>query len=146
MSKRRDVILAIKALVADALPQASVRGFDGDTARPSSIGPHGTIIGHPGDPGEPEVDLNPVTYHWMHDIELELAAPATGTDAAAALDAMLVPIGEAVLADRALGGLVDWLEIGGAVEDDQLMSGAATTRWASVTLTAHYSTLNPLGA
>lgn len=145
MSKRRAIILALKALTAGSLPQADIRGFDLDTARPASVGANGTVIGHPGDPGDPEVDLNPVTYHWQHDIELEFAASIAADDPAAVLDQMLVDFGAAIAANRTLGDLVDWLEVGGALEDDQLMSGAPTTRWASVTLTAHYSTSNPLG-
>lgn len=145
MSRRYDVILAVKALAAAAAPDATIKGFDGDASRPASIGAGGTIVGHPGDPGEPEVDLNPLTYHWRHEIELEFAAAPSATDPAAALDAMMQAFGAAVAADRTLSGLVDWLETGGAMEDDQLMAGAATTRWASVTVVAHYSTLNPLG-
>lgn len=145
MSRRYDVILAVKALAAAACPNATIKGFDGNGARPESIGAGGTIIGHPGDPGEAEVDLNPPTWHWRHEMELEFAASPLAANPAAALDAMMAAFGAAVAADRTLGGLADWLEVGGAMEDDQLMAGAASIRWAAVPVTAHYSTLDPLG-
>lgn len=145
MSKRFAVIMALKSLAATAVAQATIRGFDGDAARPASIGAGGTIIGHAGDPGEPEVDLNPVVYHWQHDIEMEFAPPPSAENPAEALDAMLTAFGSAVLADRTLGGLIDWLDLSAPLEDDQPMAGSSTTRWAGVTATAHYSTTNPLG-
>lgn len=145
MSKRYDVVMAVKALTVEAMDQATVRGFDQDTARPQSVGPHGTVIGHPGDPSDPDVDLNPVTYHWQHEMEMEFAASPAASDPAADLDGMLEAFGNAIIANRTLGGLVDWLDVAPGAEDDQLMNGAATTRWASLTVTAHYSTTNPLG-
>lgn len=145
MSKRYNVIMAVKALATAALPDVTVRGFDTDTARPASIGTNGTVVGHPGDPGEPDVDLNPVTYHWQHEMEMEFAASPAASDPAGSLDAMMQAFGSAVISNRTLGGLVDWLDVTPGAEDDQLMNGAATTRWASLTVTAHYSTTNPLG-
>lgn len=145
MSKRFDVVMGLKALTLAAMGQVQVRGFDKDTARPQSIGEAGTVIGHPGDPGEPDVDLNPVTYHWQHEMEMEFAASPAAEDPAADLDTMLETFGEAIIADRTLGGLVDWLDVIPGPEDDQLIGGAATTRWVSLTVIVHYSTTNPLG-
>jgi hypothetical protein len=65
-TKQLQVILAVKALVAEALPDAEIRGFDGDATKPTRVGSGGCVIGTRGDPGDPEVDLSPLTYNYSH--------------------------------------------------------------------------------
>lgn len=144
MSKRRDVILAVKALVQAALPLAKIAGFDQDTAKPKRLDPAGTVIGHPGDAGEPEVDLSPLTYHYEHAIVLELAAPSGGGNQDEALDEMMGAIGTLIAADRYLGGLCTWLEAGTPDVDDRAADGADGIRWASLPIIASYTTQDPL--
>jgi hypothetical protein len=143
MSKRRNVLLALKAGITECLPLAKVRGFDGDTSRPERISAHGDVVGHPGTPGDPEMDLSPLRYHYDHVVTLEVAPPPGG-DQSEQLDAMLVAIGDWVETDRTLGGLCSWLEARAADEDDVTPSGAASQRWAVVDLVASYTTTNPL--
>jgi hypothetical protein len=67
---------------------------------PARIPPDGLVVVRDGDPGEPEVTLNPVTYLWQHRAEIEVvveAATAAARDAA--LDALLVTIGATLSAD-----------------------------------------------
>ncbi|WP_010184776.1 hypothetical protein [Sphingomonas sp. PAMC 26605] len=141
MSKRRDVIMAVKALATAALPNAKIRGFDGDTARPTNVTGGGVVIGHPGDPGEPAVDLSPLTYNYDHPITLEFAPG--GSDQAGGLDAMMGVFGAAIEADRTLGGLCSWIEAQAPDEDDT-PSGTGSQRWAMLDVIASYSTPNPL--
>lgn len=142
MTKQLAVLLAVKGLVAAALPLADVRGFDGDTTKPKKIGDDGTVIGHPGEPNEPEVDLSPLAYHYEHEILLEIAA--AGGAGGEPLDAMLAAIGVSIRADRTLGGLCSWLEAQAPDRNDRTVAGVATSNWALVPIVAHYSTEDPL--
>ena len=140
--------MAVKALATAALPAAAVRGFDADTAHPQSVPVGGCVIGHPGSPGDPAgIDLGgsgPV-YHFEHDLDVEMLPGLADADPSAALDGMMQALSDAVLSDRTLGGLVDWLEISGGDEQDLRLEGSASARWARVTLTGSYSASSPLG-
>lgn len=146
MAKHHDVLLALRALVTAALPDADIIGFEKDGSKAVQAGAGGTVIGHPGDPGEPEIDLNPLTYHYQWSFPLEVAPPRGHADQAGMLATMLAAIGAAVKANRTLGGLVDWLEATAPEEEDMIAAGAASLRWAGFMLTAHFATLDPLGS
>jgi hypothetical protein len=143
MTKQMQVLLAVKALVASALPSAEVRGFDADAAKPTRVGPNGCVVGHPGDPGQPDVDLSPLTYNYSHQMFLEVVGPDGA--GGAALDAMLETLGTAIAADPFLGGLCYFFGSESADFNDRSTESLASTNWATVALTAEYSTLNPLG-
>ena len=66
------------------------------------------LVRRDGDPGEPEVTLSPLRYHYQHRAEIE--AVVQGTDLDAAFDTLTASIGAAIAADRTLGGLCDWVE------------------------------------
>lgn len=143
-SRKEEVILAVIALFEAALPQAKiVRNVDA----PQTPAPHGTIVIRDGDQGEPiAVLLSPLTYTWTHAIGVEVVAPA-GTapeTRSEALDAMLVALGEAIEADRTLGGLCDWLEPTTADADDINPASTQPARWAGFDVRATYDTYNPL--
>lgn len=143
MTTSLKVLLAVKALIAAALPLANVRGFDGDAEKPDRIGPGGCVVGTRSDPGDPEVDLSPLTYNYRHRIELEIAAEGgVGGDP---LDSMLLTIGAAVAADRFLGGLCQFLSAEAAEMMDTGDDGVPSINWALVPIIAEYSTENPLG-
>ncbi len=59
-------------------------------------------------PGEPEVTLSPLRYHYAHRAEIEAVVQGTTRDAA--LDTLCASIGAALATDRTLGGLCDWVE------------------------------------
>lgn len=143
MTKSFEILLALKALVAATLPLATIKGFDGASAKPTRIGEGGCVIGHPGEPGEPEVDLSPLTYNYSHSMFLEVAAPdgAGGDD----LDTMLEALGTAIEADRTLGGLCQFLGAEAPDRNDRATQAIATINWATVPIVAEYSTTNPLG-
>jgi hypothetical protein len=145
MSKRLDVLLAVKALVQGALPGADVLGLDGSDAAPDRVAPGGRVIVRSGDPGEPEMDLSPPSYHYEHAIPLELVAYQSGSlTNEEAIDLMLGQIAAAIEADRFLGGLVDYLEATAPLTDDDYSEAAAVPRRADATITATYSTTHPL--
>jgi hypothetical protein len=143
MTKAMQVILAVKALVAAALPDADVKGFDKDSTKPNRVGAGGCVIGHPGEPGEPEIDLSPLTYNYAHRLWLEVIGPngIGGAD----LDAMLVALGTAIAADPTLGGQCYFFSADAPDFNDRSTEAVASTNWATVPLLAEYSTQNPLG-
>jgi hypothetical protein len=130
------------ALVTAALPFAKVlRNAD----RPTSIPPGGLVIIRDGDPGDPEVTLSPPTYIYDHRIGLEVAAyEAASQTREQVLDQLLGQIGDAVRADRFLGGLCDFLDVEAASTDDIEAPGALSGRWADTGIVASYGTADPL--
>jgi hypothetical protein len=141
-SKREQVLDAVKALVASALPDADVKR---NLAKPERIAPGGLAIIRGGDPGEPEVILSPLIYIYTHRIPIELAAYETsGQTREQVLDGMLGSIGAAVVSNRTLGGLCDFIEAEAPATEDVETTGARASRWADVAIVAVYGTTDPL--
>lgn len=141
MSKKLDVLKALKLLTAVAVPLAEVIGLDGEEAAPARVPANGRIIIRTGEPGEAEIDLSPLAYNWSHRIPIEFTAVETATlTSEEALDAMLVRFGAAIAADRQLGGLCDWLGIAPPGSEDIYTDGAEPPRGAELVLTANYVT------
>jgi hypothetical protein len=132
MTKQKRVLLAVKALVEAALPLASVAGFDADAMKPQRVPANGIVIGHPGEPGDPDVDLSPLAFNYSHRLVLEVAGPD--------IDAMLEALATAVAADRSLGGLCDYFGAEAPDFNDRSTDAIATTNWATLPLVAEYST------
>ncbi|MCW5683567.1 MAG: hypothetical protein KIT85_04160 [Pseudolabrys sp.] len=141
-SKREQVLDALKALVAAALPDADVKR---NLAKPERIAPGGLAIIRDGDPGEPEVMLSPLTYIYTHRIPIEIAAYETSSQPREeVLDDLLGAIGSAVAGDRTLGGLCDFIEAEAPSTDDVETAGARAGRWADTSIVAVYGTTDPL--
>jgi hypothetical protein len=141
-SRREEVIGALKALLAGALPNAEVKR---NLAKPERILPGGLVVIRDGDPGEPEVLLSPLTYVYSHRIPIEVAAyESASLSREQVLDEMLAAIGAAVRGDRTLGGLCDFVEVEAPVSDDAEALGAAPARFAEIAVVAVYGTADPL--
>jgi hypothetical protein len=141
-SRREQVLLAASAMLEAAAPGAE---FSRNKDKASKMPAGGQIILRDGDPGAPEVTLCPVSYTYSHRIALEIGAPkGTTTTREENLDALLVLIGQAVAADRTLGGLCEYLDLEAPITDDISAIGAVSERWADVGLIAIYTTTNPL--
>jgi hypothetical protein len=113
-----------------------------DAVLPEVVPAQGLIILRDGDPGEPEVTLSPLTYHYEHVADLELIVQ--GRAPAAAFDALKLVVGTAVEADRTLGGLCDWIEAGAPQPTDLAEPGALPIKAGIVPVRIHYATLSPL--
>ncbi|KQN33617.1 hypothetical protein [Sphingomonas sp. Leaf38] len=146
MSKRLDVLIAVKDLIELALPGAKVLGLDGKESPPATIPAAGMVIVRTGDPGEPEYTFSPLTYFYDHRIPIEVSTTGSpGISSEQALDEMLVAIGEGIALDRTLGGLCDWLDTSSAgTEDIYTEGGGQPPRGAELMIIASYSTTNPL--
>ena len=114
-----------------------------DEVLPERIPAAGLIILRDGQPGEPEVTLSPLRYHYQHRAELEVVVQA-GTGRASAFDDVIAAIGAALEADRTLGGLCDWLEPEAPASVDLPVEGAAALKAAVITVVLHYTTTGPL--
>ena len=114
-----------------------------DAVLPERIPTAGLIILRDGQPGEPEVTLSPLRYHYQHRAELEVVVQAS-TGRASAFDDLIAAIGAALEADRTLGGLCDWIEPEAPASVDLPVEGAAALKAAVITLNLHYSTTGPL--
>jgi hypothetical protein len=114
-----------------------------DDVLPERIPATGLIILRDGQPGEPDVTLSPMRYHYQHRAELEVVVQA-GTSRASAFDDLISAIGAALEADRTLGGLCDWVEPEAPASVDLPIEGAAALKAAVITVVLHYTTTGPL--
>lgn len=141
-SKREAVLSAIRSLVATALPAADVKR---NLAKPDRIPPGGLIVIRDGDPGEPDVTLSPLSYLYSHRVLVEIAAfEGASTTREQALDAMMRAIGAAIVANRTLGGLADWIEAEAPASGDAETAGSQPARFADLAIVAVYATPDPL--
>lgn len=141
-SRREQVVTAVVALLASALPNAEVKR---NLAKPERIAPGGLVIVRDGDPGDPEIELSPLAYIYAHRVPIEVAvhdAPLVSREQA--LDDLLSAIGAAIAADRTLGGLCDFVEAEAPSTDDLETTGALAGRWADTAIVATYATADPL--
>jgi hypothetical protein len=114
-----------------------------DEVLPERIPPAGLIILRDGQPGEPEVTLSPLRYHYQHRAELEVVVQAPN-GRASAFDTLIAAIGTTIEADRKLGGLCDWVEPEAPASVDLPIEGAAALKAAVITVVLHYPTTGPL--
>jgi hypothetical protein len=139
MSTTREAILTALTDLLRAIPQASVlRG----EVLPERVPTAGLMILRDGDPGEPQVTLSPLAYHYQHRAEIE--AVVQGTERDAAFDTLCASIGTALAADRTLGGRCDWVEAEAPEPVDLPVEGAASLKAAVIPVVLHYSTADPL--
>jgi hypothetical protein len=114
-----------------------------DEVLPERIPSAGLIILRDGQPGEPEVTLSPLRYHYEHRAELEVIVQSAG-NRATTFDVLIANIGTALETDRTLGGLCDWIEAEAPASVDLPVEGAVTLKAAVITVVLHYTTTGPL--
>ena len=138
MPSPRETILAALLARLFALPATALRG----DVLPERVPTTGLLILRDGEPGEPEVTLSPLCYHYQHRAEIEAVVQGATRDAA--LDTLCASIGAALAADRTLGGLCDWVEAEAPRPVDLAVEGAAGLKAAVITVVLHYSLADPL--
>jgi hypothetical protein len=139
MPTARETILAALFARLQTLAALTLR----DEVLPERIPAAGLIILRDGQPGEPEVTLSPLRYHYQHRAELEVVVQASN-GRATAFDSLIASIGAALEADRTLGGLCDWVEPEAPASVDLPVEGAAALKAAVITVVLHYTTTGPL--
>src|SRR3546814_6516873 len=66
-----------------------------------------------GEMGEPEVLLSPLTYHWQHQVAIELfVADPDASTRDARMDGLLTQLATLIDADRTSAAVVEYAEIG----------------------------------
>ena len=154
-SFRETILTALHARLA-ALPVTALRG----EVLPERMPASGLLILRDGEPGEPEVTLSPLRYHYQHRAEIEAVVqgearsaqqmqgsggPLHGTnDRDATFDTLCASIGAAIAADRTLSGFCDWVEAEAPRPVDLPIEGAASLKAAVITVILHYTTTDPL--
>ncbi|RMH47691.1 MAG: acyl-CoA transferase [Alphaproteobacteria bacterium] len=138
MPTPRESILAALHARLSALPSTVLRG----DVLPERVPAGGLVILRDGEPGEPEVTLSPLAYHYQHRAEIE--AVVQDADREGAFDTLTASIGTALAADRTLGGLCDWVEAEAPRSVDLPIDGAASLKAAVIPVILHYTTADPL--
>jgi hypothetical protein len=139
MPTPRETILAALHARLSALPATTRRG----EVLPERVRANGLLTLRDGDPGEPEVTLSPLRYHFQHRAELEVVVQA-GTGLASSFDDLIAAIGAALEAHRTLGGLCDWVEAEAPASVDLPVEGAVALKASVITVVLHYTTTGPL--
>jgi hypothetical protein len=138
MPTPRETILAALFARLSTLPAMVLRG----DVLPERVPASGLLILRDGEPGEPEVTLSPLRYHYEHRAEIEAVVQGATRDTA--FDGLCASIGAALAADRTLAGLCDWVEAESPRPVDLPVEGAANLKAAVITVVLHYVTSDPL--
>jgi hypothetical protein len=144
MTSRREQ--ALSALY-DQLRTTALAIVKRNEALPQSVPQAGLIILRDGEPGEPDITLNPVQMFYRHQAEIEaFVTPPTGGGGEALLDALIEAVADALAADRGLGGLVENLFLGAPTIEPLVIEGAAPILAARVAVVIEYLVSDPLAA
>ena len=142
LPSRREQILAALALGLQSGLASTVRRNE---ALPERVPNAGLVILRDGEPGEPDVTLNPRTEFYSHRVEIETYVPrdpAGGGEAA--LDALLGTIGSALRINPTLGGLAENLTPSAPETGALAIEGAAPILTARLTVIVDYLVSDPL--
>jgi len=138
MPTPRETILAALYARLSALPSTALRG----DVLPERVPTEGLLILRDGEPGEPDITLSPLAYHYQHRAEIEAVVQKTDRDVA--FDTLTASVGSMLAADRTLGGLCDWVEAEAPRPVDLPVEGAVSLKAAVIPVVLHYSTADPL--
>jgi hypothetical protein len=143
MSRREAVLAAMRAALG-LVPSATVRRNE---ALPERVPNAGLVILRDGEPGEPDVTLNPRTEFYSHRVEIEAYMPRDPNGSGeAALDALLGAIGAALRIDPSLGGLAENLTASAPETGALAIEGSTPILTARLIVTVEYLVSDPLTA
>jgi len=140
-SRREQILAALGQRLQSGL-SATVRRNE---ALPERVPGEGLVILRDGDPGEPDVTLNPRAAFYSHRVELELfvTQPTTG-GGEALLDALVADVHAALAPDPSLGGLAENLVVTAPETGVLAVEGAAPVLTARLTVIVDYLVSDPL--
>ena len=116
-----------------------------NAALPERVSDHAMAILRDGEMGEPEVSLSPLTYHWQHQVAIELfVADPDASARDARMDGLLLELAALIEADRTLGGVVEFAEIGPPKFDELAPDGSSGIKACLLPVVLHYSSSGPL--
>ena len=112
---------------------------------PERLSEHAMAVLRDGEMGEPEVSLSPVTYHWQHQVAIELfVADPDSRERDKRMDELLVELAFLIEADRTLGGVIEYAEIGPPKFDELAPDGVSGIKACLLPVVLHYSSSGPL--
>ena len=137
MSQREQAIGALFAVLGQLSLGATVKR---NAALPERIADHAMAILRDGEMGEPEVSLSPLTYHWQHQVAIELfVADPDAAARDARMDGLLTDLATLIEADRTLAGVVEYAEIGPPKFDELAPEGTSGIKACLLPVILHYS-------
>ena len=145
MSQRENAIGALFVLLGQLSLGTSGTTVKRNAALPERVADHAMAILRDGEMGEPEVSLSPLTYHWQHQVAIELFV--ADPDAAARdsrMDGLLTELATLIEADRTLAGVVEYAEIGQPKFDELAPEGTSGIKACLLPVVLHYSSAGPL--
>lgn len=131
MSTRETILTALHARLL-VLPATVLRG----EVLPERVPTDGLVILRDGDPGDPEVTMSPLAYHYRHKVELEVVVQGVNRDIA--FDDLCMSIGSVLAAAPTLDGLIDWMEVQAPQTVDLAVDGAISLKAAELPIILHY--------
>ena len=141
-SQRESAIGALFAVLRQLSLGTTVKR---NAALPERVSEHAMAILRDGEMGEPEVSLSPLTYHWQHQVAIELfVANADAAAGDARIDGLLTELAGLIEADRTLGGVVEYAEIGSPKFDELAPDGSSGIKACLLPVVLHYSSNGPL--
>ncbi len=145
MSQRENAIGAFFAVLGQLSLGTLGTTVKRNAALPERIADHAMAILRDGEMGEPEVSLSPLTYHWQHQVAIELfVADPDGSARDARMDGLLVELATLIELDRTLGGQVEYAEIGPPKFDELAPDGSSGIKACLLPVILHYSSSGSL--
>ena len=145
MSQRENAIGALFAVLGQLSLGPSVATVKRNAALPERVTDQAMAILRDGEMGEPDVSLSPLTYHWQHQVAVELFVAEPGTGARdARMDGLLMELAALIEADRTLAGVVEYAEIGPPKFDELAPEGTSGIKACLLPIVLHYSSTGPL--
>lgn len=142
MSQREQAIGALFAVLGQLSLGATVKR---NAALPERIADHAMAILRDGEMGDPEASLSPLTYHWQHQVAIELfVADPDAAARDARMDGLLMELATLIEADRTLAGVVEYAEIGPPKFDELAPDGTSGIKACLLPVVLHYSSAGPL--
>ena len=141
-SQRESAIGALFAVLGQLSLGTTVKR---NAALPERVADHAMAILRDGEMGEPEVSLSPLTYHWQHQVAIELfVADADAAARDARMDGLLTELAGLIQVDRTLGGVIEYAEIGVPKFDELASDGSSGIKACLLPVVLHYSSSGPL--
>ena len=145
MSQRENAIGALFAVLGQLSLGTSGATVKRNAALPERVADHAMAILRDGEMGEPEVSLSPLTYHWQHQVGIELFVADPDANARdARMDGLLVELAALIDLDRTLGGVIEYAEIGSPKCDELAPDGTSGIKACLLPVVLHYSSSGPL--
>ncbi len=145
MSHREEAIGALFAVLGQLSLGPSVATVKRNAALPERVTDQAMAILRDGEMGDPDVSLSPLTYHWQHQVAIELFVAEPDASARdARMDGLLMELATLIEADRTLGGVVEHTEIGPPKFDELAPDGTGGIKACLLPVVLHYSSSGPL--